>query len=120
MQVPPLAPHPFNLHHLCNFAEEIENLGGQLEKEEKKLRELEADHNKSLGEAKKAEEMVKDMKKKQTNDRKQIKALEEQLQAKDDLVRFQEKLLDTVLVALLVFKIHQEIILKIRVYLMSS
>ena len=31
---------------------------------------------------------MKDMKKKQTNDRKQIKALEEQLQAKDDLVRF--------------------------------
>ncbi|XP_072014861.1 centriolin-like [Amphiura filiformis] len=67
--------------------EEIQNLGGQLEREEKKFHNLEENHNKSLVEAKKREEKMADIKKKQSDDKKRMKALEEELQAKDDLLK---------------------------------
>ena len=68
------------------MTEEIENLGGQLEREEKKLRNLEEDHNKSLVEATKTKEKLADLKKKHVDDQKHMKKLEEELHAKDDLV----------------------------------
>lgn len=66
--------------------EEIENFEDQLEKEGKKFRELEVDHSKSLTEVEKSHKKIKKLEMKTNRFEEKMEELQQELQAKDDLV----------------------------------
>ncbi|XP_077986474.1 centriolin-like isoform X2 [Glandiceps talaboti] len=67
--------------------EEIENLEGQIEQHEKKFRSMEDEKSKTLTEIKQKGDLLDDLKKKDKDYRKQIKEMQRQMEAKDDLLK---------------------------------
>ncbi|XP_063966429.1 centriolin-like [Lytechinus pictus] len=77
-------------NHYCHnhyLSEEIENLEVQLEARKKSFQALEADHTTTLDEKKKTEGKAQELKKKAKFNQEKVKELENELKAKDELLR---------------------------------
>lgn len=73
-------------------SDEIENFEMQLEKEEKKLRDLEGDHVRSLADVDKSQKKIKKLETKATRYQEKMEVLQQELEAKDELVSFRGSL----------------------------
>ncbi|PIK57183.1 putative centriolin-like [Apostichopus japonicus] len=72
----------------ARFAQdEIENFEMQLEKEEKRLHDLEGDHNKSLADFEKSQKKIKKLEAKTSRYEEQVEGLQHELEAKNELLK---------------------------------
>lgn len=69
-----------------SYSDEIENFEMQLEKEEKRLHDLEGDHNKSLADFEKSQKKIKKLEAKTSRYEEQVEGLQHELEAKNELV----------------------------------